>query len=200
MKSHSCESAVPPLEEGRANRAGRIDRRPRNRDADDVYQHQRQTDGQTRQVAGALLGVGGPQHHQHEDEGEDRLGDEGLEHHAVGKAVGARCGGAAVAAARRQRIEDCRTDDGADDLGNHVCGRLTAAHAPREEDSEGDGGVDVAPRDVANRIGHGNDRETEGQRHSDCSDAGAHTAGHTPCEYGAAASHQDEDHRPDHFR
>ena len=163
-------------------------------------QHQRQTDGQSGQVAGAVPGIGGAQDNQHEDKGEDRLGDEGLEHHAVGKAVGARTGGTAVVAACDQCVEDRRADDGADNLGDHVPGSLLAAHASREEDAQRDGRIDVAARDVADGVGHGHDRESEGQGHSDCSDAGAYGSGHTPGEYGAAASHQDENHRPDHFR
>ena len=105
-----------PFEEGRTDRAGRIDRSARDRDADNVNQHQRQTDGQSGQVSGAVSGIGGAQDHQHENEGKDGFGDKCLQHHPVGKAVGSRGGGAAVAAACDESIENGRADNGADNL------------------------------------------------------------------------------------
>ena len=75
--------------QGRSDASCRIYGRACNRDAHDVNQYQRKSDGQSSQVARTLLFVRSSQCHQYKDKGKHGFGQERLPHGIRRKAVGA---------------------------------------------------------------------------------------------------------------
>ena len=63
----------------------------------------------------------------------------------------------------------------AGDLGDDVGRQLASREAPAQPEPERDGGVEVAARDVAERVGHGQHGQPEGER--DAGEADAQTSG-----------------------
>ena len=156
--------------------AGRVDGGAGEVDADQVDEDQGQTDGQTGEVARAEFAVGGTQNHEHEDEGGDDLHEAGAHCTAsVGHAVAAETHhafGDAFSAGRHdvdERQQDGTGKDTADELADPVDAGLFPGHAAGKRHSESDGRVDVATRDAADGVGHGDYGETE-------SDGRAHNA------------------------
>ena len=133
-------------------------------DAHEVYQNQRQTDGQTCEVACADLAVGGAKHYEYEDEGCDDLNEECTPGAAgIGYAVGAETAGEVGCG---DNVHECEQQgaghDAADDLAAPVAEGIFPAHAAGQGDCQGDGGIDVASADAADGVGHGDDCKTEG--------------------------------------
>src|SRR5262245_61981122 len=69
------------------------------------------------------------------------------------------------------RIEEERSHDGADELGDDVGNDLSGGEAAARGQAEGYRRIDMASRNVADRIGHGQEREAEGQRNTEKADA-----------------------------
>ena len=103
--------------------------------------------------------------------------------------------------ARRQQPQHTRTDDGTNDLKQHVHACVLGAYPSAEEHAHRNGRVDVAPRDAANGVGHRYHGEAERQRRTeDCACVGrVGTVGRTIQADSHAAAHQDQHHRADHL-
>ena len=131
-------------------------------DAYEVDEDEAQTDGQTSEVIGSTIGLGGStEDYEHEDAGEHGFYDQ-----AVGGAEGAGIGTSSSGdddawVGGNDAGEDSSCDDGADDLEQHVHGAVLSRDASVEEYAECDGGVDVAARDASDGVGHGDDGQTE---------------------------------------
>ena len=107
---------------------------------------------------------------------------------------------AGIAAARRhQCIDDGRTDNGSDNLENHIHGGILPAHAFRQPHAQRDGRIDVAARNTADGIGHGYYRKAEGHSHAQCSYTCTANTGYVTGKDGASATHQYEYHGTQHF-
>ena len=118
--------------------------------------------------------------HDEEDEGRDRLEDEGrhdiiFAEIAGTPAIGAEPAGPARCLAGHDQIEHERADDRAEDLSDHIGDEVTGRHAARDQRAEADGRIDVAAGDRADRIGHCDDGEAE--RESNAEDADSRRAG-----------------------
>ena len=159
-----------------------------------MYEDEGKTDGQSGELAGSLLLVGGAEDHEHEYAGEEHFGkqasDEGYTFLA-----GIRAGSGEVDVGGEEG-QDGGTDDGADDLEQHIEAGVLAAHLAGEPYRESDGGIDVATGDAADGVSHGDDCESEGEGRTD--DGGGDSVGATQTDCGAAA-HENQDHGSDHF-
>src|SRR5208283_1399286 len=85
----------------------------------------------------------------------------------------------ALRLARQDEIEHRRSDDRAENLSDPVADHFVRAHATRDEDPEADRRIDVAARDRADAVSHGDDGETKGARDAEqvnSSRARAHAA------------------------
>ena len=130
--------------------------------------HQRQSDGERRK-ARRRLAVGGAHDDEQEHHGHHHFGDE-ANHHVVlpGRmrviAVGCKAlrqieAGRAARDHIEQRCGNDRADHLRDDIRNDLLRRKPSAG--READR--DGGIEMAAGDVADRIGHGYDAQSERQ-------------------------------------
>jgi len=68
-------------------------------------------------------------------------------------------------------------NNGADDLRDHVGGDIVRGKATAGGEPDGHGGIEMTARDVADRVGHGQHREPERQRHAQVADADLWEAG-----------------------
>ena len=182
---------------GGTKAAGGVDRGAREADAQDVHEGEREANDEAGEGAVLELGRGDAQDGEHEDEGEENLDDEagnGATVHA-GKAVGAEAtrqvGNVAHA---KDALEQQRANEGAGNLGDDVADEVLGVQATPHEDSQGYGRVDMAARDVANAIGHGNDGQAKGERGEDVA---APVGGVAPHEHGGATTKRGEHQRAD---
>ena len=91
-------------------------------------EYQREADGQTGKVAGALLGVGCAEHYEHKYECEYDFGNETAHWaYAILASVGTCAFKAANVGCEDKKQQ--RADDGADNLGHHIHSSFLAAHA-----------------------------------------------------------------------
>ena len=178
-------------EEGGAEAAGGVDAGAREVDAENVDQDERQTDGEAGELIVAGLG-GDAEDRQHERGGEHGLDGEAFHHVAAIQRIGAE---AAVPAA--EVAEQGRAGRGAGELGDHVADKVAEAHAAGQQHAQRDGGIDVAAGNVADGIGHGDDRQAERQRRAQIGgvDLRAVAAQHD----GRAAAEKHEHERADKF-
>lgn len=171
--------ALDRHDDGRAEAAGRVHRRARQRHAHDVHEGEREADDDAGERRGALVRRR-TEDGQNEDAGQHDLDDDC----ARGAEADRRLFAEAIAAqARRQHAaqgglgddegEQCGGAEGADELAHSVTDEVFAGQALVEEHAEGDGGVDVATRDVADDEGHGDDRQAEGERDAQRTERGA---------------------------
>ncbi len=72
--------------------------------------------------------------------------------------------GAEARLAAGDQIEDRRTRDAAEHLGDDVGNRLGLRMASADHEADGDRGIEVAAGDVADGVGHGQHGEAEGER------------------------------------
>ena len=137
--------------EGRPEAPSRVHRRARERNADEVHDHQAEADGHAgRSLNGGL--VRGEQHDHHEDCRQHDLDEEGatLAHEQVrllAVPVGAQpLDRLLVERGRGEHpVEEVGPGDAADHLGHDVGDALGQLHAPRSDETERDCRVDVAP-------------------------------------------------------
>ena len=127
MNSQSCATAFRvrgDADQRRADRAGRIDRRAGDVDADEMDDDQRQADGEAGE-AGRREGVRDAENADEEQERPDHLEDEGRDHVvfadiAGAPAVLAKPAVPALRLARQDEIEHGGADDRAEHLGDPV--------------------------------------------------------------------------------
>ena len=194
-------------DEGRPEAPGRVDRRARERDADEVHDHQAEADGHAgRALNGGL--VRGEQHDHHEDRREDDLDEEGatLAHEQV-RLLAVPVGAEALDRLLVERrggehpVEEVGPDDPAGELGHDVGHPLLQLHAPRGDEAERDRRVDVAARDRPDGVDEGDEHQAEGQG------GGGHSGGvaeteqlEAECLGGNADGDDDQDQRAEELR
>ena len=161
--------------------------------------HKGKADSKACKVAGTLLGVGGAENYEDEEECGYALDDEGtpgttgicntvssepcrISHCAGGSGEG------------DDAEEDGCAGDTAEDLTAPVAAGILPGHTFAKHDSKGDGGIDVATGDATDSVGHGNDRKTECE--SCCSYACRLTATN---EHGGSATQKGENGGADKF-
>ena len=179
--------------DGRTDGTGRVDRGAGEADAEEVDEDQAAADDDTGDLA-VVIFVGDAEDGEHEDEGEDDFDDEANKE-ATDIAVslekvtadGVRANGGEVFG---EEADDEGADEGADDLADDVAEEFLDGDLLGDEHREGDGRVDVAARDAADRVDHRDDDKAEGKGGGDEVDAGPH---------GDAAAEDDEDEGTDAF-
>ena len=185
------------LEDGRSQRTCGIDGGAGVADADEVNQYEAEADGQTSEVVGGTIGLGGStEYDEYEDAGEDNLSEQTTEHRDVGlKVVGTRS--LHTGNISYEDGEQGTADEGSDALEDDVHDTLLGVHTTSEDAAQRDGGVDVATGDAADGVGHSNDGQAEGQRGSYyCGDV---VDGITTEADGNTAAHEYEHHCAHHF-
>ena len=111
---------------------------------------------------------------------------------SVGPAVGGECANACVGEVGLcDAVEHCRSDDTADDLRHDVGRSFLSGEAAAGNLAERDGRVQVAARNVADGVCHGEHGEAECERHAHVADTGGRDAA---SKHGgtAAAKHKPE--------
>ena len=155
--------------EGRPEAPGRVHRGARQRNADEVHDHQPEADGH---AGGSLNGclVRGEQDHHDEDGCQDDLNEEGapLAHEQVRLlAVPVRTESLDRLLVEGRRgehpVEEVGPGDAARHLGHDVGHALAQLHPPRGDEAERDRRVDVATRDRPDGVDEGDEHEPEGQ-------------------------------------
>ena len=191
-------------EHSHSGRAGRVHRRVGHRDRDEVDEREAEADG-NRGKACRCATVGGAHDHEQENSREHGFNEECREHagglaakgvQAVGERVGPTVGGEGADARVGEvgagyHIEECRRDDAADDLGDYVGRGFLSGEAAAGNLAERDRRVQVAARNVADGVCHGEHRKTEGERHAHVTDTGGRDAA---CEHSCAAAAK---HKPE---
>lgn len=94
-------------------------------------------------------------------------------------------------------VEDARARNAADELGGHVGGQLFGGEALAHDQADRNRGVEVAARNMADRVGHGEHREAEGERDAEQADADLGEAGGQD---GATAATKNEPKRTNSLR
>ena len=172
--------AFSVAEEGLAQRTGGVDAGVGQRDADEVDEHQGETDGQAAELAVGVAVVGDAEDDYQEDEGQQGLDQEGTAA-ADAQVVGIAGGGGELSAvavggenARGTKaggVPDAEQhstgDDGADTLAHPVQQHVLQRHTTVDPHAERDGGIEVGAADVTHTVSHGNDSETEGNGHTE---------------------------------
>ena len=182
------------LEHGGSNAAGGVHAGAGVADADEVNEHEGQTDGEACEVAGALLRVRGAEHNEDEHTCEDDLGQQtAYDADTVLKVVSASALETRIGS---EQPQESRADEGTDDLEEHVEAGVLARDALREEAAQRDGWVDVATADAADGISHRNDGQTK--RHGGADNCLGITIVATKA-HGYAATHENEHHCAHHF-
>lgn len=117
--------------------------------------------------------VGGSEDDEEEKEGHYDFSDEGRDHRVsaggmLAKAVrGEAAFGREAFLAARDEVEHRGPGDPAENLGDEVGNHLRLRVTPRDDEPDSDRRIEVASRDVADRVGHRQDGETEGQGYAD---------------------------------
>ena len=173
------------LEQGRAERSGRVDAGVRDRDRDEVDQGQHEADPERRHALGRRLRRDAEDHHE-EQRGQQHLGDERpgqvVEDPAAVLAVRVRrerslADGEATRPARLDRPEGRHRDDRTDALDHHVRRDVTPLEPLRRREAERDGRVEVPAGHVTERVGAAQHRETEREGDPEVPDARVHDSG-----------------------
>ena len=141
--------------------------------------------------------------HDEEQEGGDHLVDEGgadavLAEIAWAPAVLAEPAIPAGRLAGENEVENHCAGNGAKNLRDHIGDEVLRRHAAGDEHAEADRGIDVAARNLADAIGHGDDGEAEGRGDAEKVDRGR-PASHVADDGGAAAD-QHQRKCPNEFR
>ena len=189
--------ALKDGDDGRTEAARGIDGRAREADAEDVHEGEGEADDQTGERTVTELGRGNTQDGEHEDEGKDDLDDEAGNEAAVDtrQTIGTHATGHVNHLAQPKDAEQHEgTDERAYELGDYVAHEVLPAEPTAHKDSQGDGRVDVAARDVADAVGHGDDGQAERQCREQVATA---TRGVAANEHGGTAAHEGEHERTD---
>src|SRR6056297_1855912 len=162
-------------EEGHGGGPRRIDRGVRHRNGDQVDQRQPEAD-RDRREAGRRLGRGRAEDDDQEPGGQDHF-DQQCRHQSVAarrkraEPVGGEAPGRPARRTGCDGVEEDRGDEPADDLRDPVERHLGPGEAAADREAERHGRVEVAAGDVADRVGHRQDREAEGERDAHEADA-----------------------------
>ena len=133
-------------------------------DAYKMDEYQGKTDGETCKACRcAVRLMRGSKHYKHEECSQNSLYNES--HYNI---VVATCNAVSSKAAFSaiEINQKCSCEDTANDLSAHITAAVLEADATCAEATQSDGRIDVATRDAANGIGHGNYRETKGNGRS----------------------------------
>ena len=166
-------------------------------------QRQRQSDGQGGEPFRGPA-VGRAEDGEQEDRREDDLGD-GAGRQVVpvrrmgAVAVGSEpaCLGVEPGLPAGQRVEHSRSHDRRDDLGDDVGQDVAGVSPLAQPQPQRHGGVEVAPGDVPEGVGHREHRQAEGQGNAQQPDP---DRGELGGQHRAPASTQNQYKRPDEFR
>ncbi|CAD5301347.1 hypothetical protein BOSE62_70081 [Bosea sp. 62] len=164
-------------------------------------QGEAEADGERRET-GRRLAMGRAHDDEQEHHGHHHLGQEGR-----GQAVfagrmlaiavrGEALGEIETRRADRDEIEHGGGEDGADDLGDDVGHHLAGREAPAGGEADRDGRVEMTAGDMADRIGHGDDGQTERERYTKQPDADLRKARR---DHGAAAAGEGQPEGTDHL-
>ncbi len=201
MKSQSLEDRVAAGEQGRTDRAGRVDRGAGGRDRDEVDRGERETDDQRRERRVLVAGVGDREDHEDEDRGQHQLQQEGGPPGVAAPRRRRSSGRARTGRPRRSRSPGPARAAPRRPGWHRRAGRRRRS-APRARrsgsaDSGGDrhGRVEVATGDPADGVGHHEHGHAEGERGPD---DGERVAGGGVDD--GAAPEEDEHERADHLR
>ncbi|WVZ73081.1 hypothetical protein U9M48_021429 [Paspalum notatum var. saurae] len=135
-------------------------------DGGEVHEEDGESDGERGEdgdvrVPGAALGVGGGEDGVDEDEGADDLGSQAVALGVPGvDGVGAAAGGHVEPLL--EALDDAGAADGAQALHDHVEEGAREGELARQEEAEGDGGVDVAAGDAGGAVDEREDHAAEG--------------------------------------
>ena len=196
-------------EHGHSGRASRVHGGVGHRDRDEVDEREAETDS-NRGKACRSATVGGTHDHEQEDRRKHGFNQECGEHarglaakgiQAVGERVGPAVGGEGAdtcvgEVGAGDRIEECRRDDAADDLGDDVGRGFLSGEAAAGNLAERDRRVQVAARNVADGVGHGKHRKAKRERHAHVTDTGGRDAA---CEHSCAAAAKHKPEGADRF-
>lgn len=170
---HHC--GVGAGEDGRAEAACGVYRRVVHRDGDEVDQREREADREARR-RGQEAAVGRRQHDEHQEGGEHDL----HHHHraepiAAGREVAPTVLGEVVAGiegvdAVGDDEDQQAPEGGAHELADEVERDRRHRDLAGERHADGDGGVDVTARDVTEHVGHDQQRQAKGERHTEHAD------------------------------
>ena len=157
--AHGAPSTTAVGEQGDAKRTGGVHRSVGQRDADEVDEHQGETDGQTAELAVGMATVGDAEDDHQEHEGQQSLNEEGTANgdglvarfgtaasllESFTKAVGSEDAGSATADGIPNHEEQSASDDTADELGSPVAEHFLKAHAAIDEDAKAYGRIQVS--------------------------------------------------------
>ena len=198
--AHGAPSTTAVGEQGDAKRTGGVHRSVGQRDADEVDEHQGETDGQTAELAVGVATVGDAEDDHQEHEGQQafnqestasgdgliaRVGTAASLLEGLTKTIGSEDAGSATADGIPNHKQQSTSDDTADELGSPVAEHFLEAHAAIDENAKTDGGIEVGTRNVADAISHGDHGKAESDgytKEADMSEQGRSTA----------TEHQDE--------
>lgn len=117
------------------------------------------TDAETIEEVGTLARVRDVEDDEGESEGEDELREEGLSHEFAGGATRVRISDILVTL---KEHGDKTSTEGATALAENVASELQTLILLGEPDGEGDGGVEVATRDITEGEDHSHEHESDG--------------------------------------
>ena len=194
----------PTNEHGHSGRASRVHGGVGHRDRDEVDEREAEADGNRGETCRSAT-VGSAHDHEQEDGCKHGFNQECAAHagglaaegvHAVvesvGPAVGGECANACVGeVGLGDAVEHCRSDDTADDLCHDVGRSFLSGEAAAGNLAERDGRVQVATRNVADGVCHGEHGEAECERHAHVADTGGRNAA-SEHSSAAAAKHKPE--------
>ena len=125
---------------------------------------QAETDGQTSEVIGGTVGLRGSSQNDEHEQGRQHNLDNQAVHYTIGTGIGTSSGGDDTLAICRadNQSQYSSSQDGADDLEQHVHATVLSLHAACQETAKGDGWVDMATRDATDCVSHGYDCQTKG--------------------------------------
>ena len=133
-------------------------------------------------------------HHLAHERGSQRIAARGVRSEAV---RGEAAGRAEARGAARDEKEDSRTHDGARHLGDYIRTQVACRKTLADQQSHRHRRVEMAAGYVADGVRHGQDRETEGQRHAVQADTDVRKSRGQDC---AATSAQHEPGRAQELR
>jgi hypothetical protein len=182
----------------RPQRTRRVDRGAGDVDTEQMDRHQGQADGETGEPDRSAS-LRHAENADQEQEGADHLVDEGRPHIVLAEIAGtpailAERSAPAGSLPQEDEIEHGSAGDRAEHLGDHIHDEIGGRHAPRHEHAEAHRRIDMAARDLADAVGHGDDGETESGGDAENVDRGRPAA--HPADDGRAAADQDQANVP----
>src|ERR1700733_1057965 len=163
-------------------------------------QREAETDGDGGEALRGAL-VSGAENDEQKEGGQENFGKKARDERVVfrrviavavrGEAAGERKSGVAAG----DDVENSRSANSSKELCTDVGGKLGGGEAFSGNKADGDGGVQMAPGDVADGEGHGQDSQTERKRYANIADAEMNARGKD----GAAATAEDKPESAEEF-